>query len=146
LQQLCGIALGLPAVHLGEALLELGGTVAVLLGHLGLGVERVALFHVLPQGLISHEHRVHHAVRVVFEVVLFQYRQALSRAKLHSALVGLEFAGDGAQQCRLSGAVGTYHTVNISTSKLDVYIFVQHSFAKLNGKVRQCYHLKSVPN
>lgn len=50
LQQLGSLALGLPAVHLGKLQLQVGSTVAVLLRHLGLGIEGLALLHVLPEG------------------------------------------------------------------------------------------------
>ena len=98
LQQLCGLALGFPAIHFGKGHLEFGGAVAVFLGHLVLGVEGFALLHVLPEGLVSHEHGVHHAVFVVLEVVLLEHREALARAHFHGALVGFQLAADGAQQ------------------------------------------------
>ena len=99
LQQLCCLALRLPAVHLGEGHLQLCGSRAVVLGHLLFGIECLALFHVLPQRLVTHEHGVHNAVGVILEVILLEYRETLARPHLHEALVGLQLAADGAQQC-----------------------------------------------
>ena len=143
LQQLRGVALSLPAVHLGELLFQFRGAVAVLLGHLWLGVEHVALLHVVPKGVVAHEYGVYHLVRVVLEVVLLQHGEALARTKFHGALVGLQVAADGAQQGRLAGAVGTDDAIDVATGELDVHVFIKHTFAKLDGKIGKCYHSRN---
>ena len=79
LQQLGCIAFCLPTVHLGKFLLQLGGAVAVLFGHLWFGIEQLTFFHVVPQCLISHEYCVYHLIVVVFEVVLLKYGETLAR-------------------------------------------------------------------
>ena len=133
LQQLGSLAFSLPAVHLGKLQLEVGGTVAIFLGHLGLGIQGLALLHVLPEWLVSHEHGVHDRKLVVLEVVLREHREAFARAQLHGTLVGLQLAADGFQQRRLAGSVGTDDAVDVSTRKLDVHVFVKDSFSKLDS-------------
>ena len=132
-EHLRGIALCLPSIHLSKLLLKLCGTVAVGLRHLRLGIEGLALLHVLPQRGMAHEHRVEHAVSIVLEVVLFQHREPLTRAELHAAFVGLKVAADGTEERGLASAVGTDYSVNVAGGELDVYIFIKNSFAKLDG-------------
>ena len=97
LQQLRSFALSLVAVHLGKGHLQLGSAVAVFLGHFGLVVESFALFHVVPHGLMAHQHGVHHRIFVVFEVVLLQHGHALAGKHLDGSLVGFQLAADGAE-------------------------------------------------
>ena len=78
LKQLGSIALSLPSVHLGKLQLQVGSTVAVFLGHLFLRVEALALLHVFPKRLVTHQDGVHDAELIIFEVVLLQYREALA--------------------------------------------------------------------
>ena len=89
LQQLCCLTLCFPAVHLGKSHLQIGCTHTVFLGHLSLGIQGFTLLHVLPQGLMTHQHGVHHRIFVIFEVVLLQHAQALARLHLYGPLVGL---------------------------------------------------------
>ena len=98
LQQLGCVALSLPSVHLGKLLFELGCAVAILLGHLCLRVESLALLHVVPERLMTHENGVHHAVCVILKVVLLEHRQAFAWAHLHSSFVWLQVSTDGAQE------------------------------------------------
>ena len=60
LQQLCSLAFGLPAVHLGKSHLKVGGTYTVFLAHFGFCIQSLTLFHVFPEWLMSHQHSVHH--------------------------------------------------------------------------------------
>ena len=135
LQQLCRIALSLPSVHLGELQLEVGGTVAVRLAHLRFGVKFFTLLHVLPERLVAHEDGIHYLIPVIFEVVLLQYRQPFARPQFHGSLVGLQVAGDGPEQRRLSGTVGTDDSVDVARCKLHVDVLVENPLAELDGKV-----------
>ena len=98
LQQLCSLALGLPSVHLGKGHFQFSSTVAFLLGHFGLGVQRLTFLHVLPQGLMAHEYGVHHRELVVFKVILLQHRQTLAGLHLDRSFVRLQLAADGSEQ------------------------------------------------
>ena len=140
LEHLGGIALSLPTVHLGKLQFEVGRTVAVFLGHLGFGIDGLALLHVFPQRLMSHEHGVEHAIGIIFEVILLQDGKAFARPQFHGSLVGFQVSADGAEQGRLTGAVGPDDAVDISVGELQVYIFVKHSLSELNRKIRYCYH------
>lgn len=60
-------------VHLSKLFLQVGHTVAVFVAEVFLHIQRLALLHVLPQGLMSHEHRVEHGILIVFEVVLVEH-------------------------------------------------------------------------
>ena len=139
-QHLCGVAFSFPAVHLGKFLFELSSTVAVGFCHLCFRIESFALFHVLPERGVAHEHGVEHAIGVIFEVVLLQHGEALAGTKLYGTLVGLKVAADGTEKGRLARSVSTNDTINVSGSEFDVYILVQNSFAKLNGQVGNCNH------
>ena len=141
LQQLGGLALGLVAVHLGECHLQFRSAVAVLLGHFGLRVECLALLHILPQRLVTHQHSVHHRVFVVFEVVLRQHRKAFSSPQFHRPFVRLQFTTDGLEQRRFSGTVGTDDSVDVSCRKLDVHVLVKYPLSELNREIRNCYHI-----
>ena len=72
LQQDRGVAFGRVAVLLADDAFELAEAHAVGLGHLGLGVEELALFERAPQALVPHDDRVDHAELVEGELVLPQ--------------------------------------------------------------------------
>ena len=97
-QHLVGVAFGVPSVHLSKLVFEFCHFDAVFLVEVGFHIESLALFHVLPKGLVSHEHGVSHAVLVIFEVVLFEHREAFAGSELHCTLVGFQFAADGSEQ------------------------------------------------
>ena len=89
---------------------------------------------------MPHHDCVDDCAVIKFEVVLRQYAKAFARSQRDGSLRRFQFAADSFQQCTLSGSVGTNHTIDISIGELDVYVLVQNSFAKLNGKVAKCYH------
>ena len=91
-----GIALGIPALHLGELVLELGDAVAVLVVEVRLGIEGVLLLHDGPEDAVPHQHRIHDGVLVEGIVVLAQYREALAGAEGDAPTRRLEGAADGA--------------------------------------------------
>ena len=145
LQQLGSIALSVPSVHLGEGHLQFGGQITVLLGHFRLGIEGFAVLHVLPEGLVTLHHGVHHRERIIFEVVLTQDRETLTWSQFYRSLVGFQFTADGFQERRFTRTVGTDDAVDVAIGKLDVDVFVKDAFAKLNGEIRNCYHFVLIP-
>ena len=72
LEQDRGVGLGGVAVFLADDALQLAQPHAVLVGHVGLGVEELALLERAPQPRVAHDHRVDHAVGVEGELVLPQ--------------------------------------------------------------------------
>ena len=144
LQQLGGLALGLVAVHLGKGHLQLSGFHTVFFRHLWLRIKGLALLHVVPHGLVTHQHGIHHREGVVFEVVLLQHAHALTGQHLHRSFVGLQLTADGAQQRRLARTVGTDNTVNVSTCKLQVHVFIENLFPELDSQICDCNHLFSL--
>ena len=145
LQQLGGFALCLVTVHLGKSHLKFCGSVAVLLSHFGLAIEGFALFHVIPHGLVTHQHGVHHGEFVVFEVVLFEHTQALAWLHLYGSLVGLQLTADRAEEGGFASPVSADDAIDIATCKLQVYVLVEDLLAKLYLQVCNCNHLFSIP-
>ena len=143
LKQLGCLALGFPAVHLSKRHFQFGSTHTILLAHLGLCIEGLALLHILPQWLMSHQHRVHHREFIVFEVVLLKHTHALARQHLDGTLVGLQLSADSTEQGRLTGTVGTDNSIDVSTCKLQVHVFVENLLTKLNRQIGYCNHFVS---
>ena len=94
---------------------------------------------------MTHENGIHHTKIIVFKVILFQNRKALTRTKFYRTLVRLKITADSAQKSRLTGAVCTDNAINVTTCKLNVYIFVKYSFSELDSKICKCYHLNYLP-
>ena len=140
LEQLGSLALSLPTVHLGKLQFEVGSQIAVFLAHLRLGIESLALLHVLPKRLVALQHCVHHGEAVVLEVILVEHRETLTGSQLYRSLVGFELAADGFQQGRFACSVGTDDAVDVTVCELQVHVFVKHSLAELYGQICQCYH------
>ena len=78
-EQGCRIALRIPAIQLGKLLLQLRHLQAILVGKIRLGIECITLVHDIPEYSVPHQHRVHHGVRIPFEVILTEHRQPLTR-------------------------------------------------------------------
>ena len=135
LQQLGSLTLGLPSVHLGEGHLQFGGFHTVFFSHLRLGIQRLAVFHVLPQRLVALHHGIHHRELIELEVVLAQHRQAFARSQFHASLVRFQFSADGFQQSRFAGTIGTDDAIDVAVGELHVNVFVEHALAKLNGQI-----------
>ena len=70
---------------------------------------------------------------VILEVVLRKHRKAFARAQFNSSLVGFQLTADSLQQGGFTGTIGTDDTVDVARCELDIYIFVEYTFAKLNG-------------
>ena len=109
MQQDRGVAFGRVAVLLADDALELAEAHAILVGHVGTGVQRVALLERVPEPLVAHDHRVDDAELVERVVVLAQdadLRRTVDRSTLRRL-----FAGQQLHERRLAGAVGSGETV-----------------------------------
>ncbi len=78
LQQDGRVGFGGVAVFFADDALEFAQPHAVFVGHLGLGVNTVALFHSCPEALVAHDDRVDHAIRVEGELVLAEHAELLA--------------------------------------------------------------------
>ena len=103
LQQDRGVALRFVAVFLADNAFELAEAHAVFVGHVGLGVEDVALLERAPQPLVAHDHRVDDAELVEGELVLLEHAELLRPDDV--ALLRLLLAGEQLHEGRLARAV-----------------------------------------
>jgi len=135
LQQLRRIGFRFPAVHVGKLGLQLARAHAVLLGKVGLFVERILLLHHVIQMLVAHDDGVENGIGVILVLVLLQ--NGHPRAGLDGYLAGrrLELAGQDLQKRRLARAVGADDTVAVARHELQIDLLEQHRPAKLHGKI-----------
>lgn len=120
---------------------QLAGPDSVLLREVGLGVQGVLLLHQRPKRLMAHEHRVEHRALVVFEVVLFEYRESFVRPEGDRSARGRHFAAEHLEEGRLPCAVGSDHAVAVARRELQIDILEQDPLAVLNFQVRNRNHL-----
>ena len=92
IEQLCRLRLCVPAVELGELCFELRGAHAVLIGEVGLLVERVLLVHDLYETCVPHDDRAQHLDLIVGIVILLQNSEAFARRDIHDAARRLDVA------------------------------------------------------
>ena len=130
-QQVGGVALGVPALHLREPLLQLPGPETVLLRKVGLGVQRLLLLHRLPQRLMPHQNRVEDRKPVIGEVVLLEHRQAFARAEGHVAPRRGHLAAEHFEERGLPRPVGPDHTVAVARGEFEIDILEKNSFSVL---------------
>ena len=138
-----GVALGFPAAELGELLLKLRGTYAVLVREIRLIVYRVLLLAAVIEPLIAHDDSVEHGVVVVQALVLLEHRHALLRVERDAAARRLEFTGEDLYKGRLAGTVRADDAVAVAGGELQVYARKQHGRAELHGKVVYRKHMKT---
>ena len=105
LQQNGGIALGGVSVFFADDAFEFAEFHPVFVGHVVLGVDRVALLHSRPEAFVAHDDAVDRRVRVKGKLVLAEDAE-LARAD-HGAFLRLHFAAQQLHECRLSGPIGT---------------------------------------
>ena len=79
------VALRLPAAKLGKLLLKLRRADTVLVGEIGLIVNRVLLFSDIVKALVAHDNGVEHGVCVVHILVLAQHGHTALGVKLNRA-------------------------------------------------------------
>ncbi len=78
-EQGCSIALGIPALELGETFFELGRTHTVGIAEVGFGIQRVFLLHNIPQDGVTAEDGFEHSAVVEFKMVLLEDAHTLAR-------------------------------------------------------------------
>ncbi len=130
-QQRRGIALGVPTLELGEALLQLGSPYAVGIVEIRLGIERVLLLHNVPQHGMTLKHGVEHCAVVKLEVVLLQHAHTLAGALRHTARCGRELPAEHAHQRGLAGTIGTDYAIAVAGSELEIDVLKKGLFAEL---------------
>ena len=140
-QQRGGVALGVPALQLGEFLLQLGGLDAVLVAEIRLGVESVLLRHDVPQHGVAAHHGLQNRALVELEVVLTQHRQTLARAEGHRALSCRKLARQYLHQRRFACSVGSDDTVAVAVVERQIDVLKQHALAELHSQIAYLYHL-----
>ena len=128
-QEVCGIALGIPAVHIRELILEFRRLDAVLVGKVLLRIEGVLLLHDVIEALISHNDGVQHRELIVLKVVLLQEGETLSRRNRDVAVRGFQLARENFQESGLSRSVRADEAVTISLCKLNVYVLKERLLA-----------------
>ena len=123
------------AAVLGELRFELGGAHVVIVGGLGIRIDRVALLHRAPHLDMTLHHHVEHALVLVAELVLVQLAQAQAGLQHDLAGTRLELAAEDFHERRLAAAVGADQAIAIAIGELDGDVFEQRLGAELNGDV-----------
>ena len=90
------IALGIPAFHLSELVLELSDTITVLVVEVGLSIEGVLLLHDRPEDTVPHQDGIHDGEGIEGMVILAEYREALTRTQSDRATGRLKGTTDRA--------------------------------------------------
>ena len=120
LQNAACIGLGLPAAELGKLLLQNGGSQAVLIGEIGLVVDRILFLAAVVKPLVAHDNGVHDRVLVIHILILLQNRHALFRSDVHRAGRRLKLAGEYLYKSRFTCAVCADDSVAVACGKLQV--------------------------
>ena len=118
---------------LGELRLEVGGLHVVVLGGVGVRVDRVALGHGRPHLLVAHQHDVEYALVFVGELVLAQAPDALVGVDGDVARRGLQFAAEDLHERGLAAAVGADQAVAVAAAELDRDVIEQGPGPVLHG-------------
>ena len=128
-----GVGFGLVAVFVADDAFELAEADAVFVGHLGLGVDDLALFERGPEGLVAHDDGVDDAVGV--EVVLVLPEDAELFGADDGALLGVELAGEDLHEGGFAGAVGAGEAVAAAGGEGDGDIFEEELRAVAHGDI-----------
>ena len=135
------VALGVPAVQLGEFALQLAGAFAVRIGKLFLGVEFILFLHDLIQALMPHDDRLKHFVLVEFKVVLTQNCHAFAGGDDHFARGRLQLAGQHLEERRFAGSVRANDAVAVSGGEFDVDVLEERLAAVRKRNILRCDHV-----
>ena len=134
-----GVGLGGIAVFVADNAFEFAEAHAVLVGHLGLFVDAVALFKRGPQRRVAHDDGVDDAIVVKRELILAQDAEL---ARAHDvALLRLQFAGKDLHECRLAGAVGAGEAVAAAGNEDDADVLEEHLGAVAHADIADTDHL-----
>ena len=134
LEQDGGIGLGLVAVLFADDALQLAQAAAVLVGHLGLLVDALALFQGRPEGLVAHDDGVDHAEGVKGVLVLREHADLLGADDI--ALLRVDLAGQHLHEGGFAGAVGAGEAVAPAAGKGDRDILKEELGAVAHGHIR----------
>ena len=137
------VALGLPASHLRELSLQLGGPDAVLIAEVLFFVEGVLLLHDVVEVLVAHNDRVQYRVLVILEVVLLQDGHPLVGRDDDLAAGGLQVAGEDAEEGGLPRAVGSDDAVAVAGGEFQVHMLEQGLAGEVDADVADCDHSSS---
>ncbi len=138
LQQDRRVALRFVAVLFADDALELAEAHAVGVGHLGLGVEKVALFERGPQAMVAHDHRVDDAQLVVGELILLEDAELL-RAD-DAALLRRLLAGEQLHEGGLARAVGAGQAVAAAGQETGGHFVEENLRAEAHGDIFDANH------
>ena len=130
-EQLAGLGLSVPAAHLGELGLELGGLVAVLLAHDS------------EQTLVAAEHRVENGLVVEGKVVLLEHAHARLGRDGYRAGGRVEVARQNAQEGGLAGAVRADDAVAVALREFKVYVLEQRLTAEVQAQFADIDHVEA---
>ena len=123
-----GVGLGGVAVLVADDAFELAEAHAVVVGHLGLLVDAVALFQGRPERLVAHDDGVDDAIGVEGELILAQDAE-LARAD-DGAFLGVELAGEDLHEGGFAGAVGAGEAVAAAGDEADADVFEEDSWSR----------------
>ena len=133
LQQNGGIAFRGVSVFLADNAFKFAQPHAVFIGHLGLCVNLVALFHGGPQALVAHDDGIDHAIGVKGKLVLAEYAELFGAH--NAALLRLKFAGKQVHKGRLAGAVRASEAKAFARRERGADLFKQNFCAIAHGNV-----------
>ena len=119
LEQLGGVALGVPAPQFGELRLQFAGPDAVLIGEILLGVKGVLLHRDIVEPGVAQDHRLQHLLVIVLELVLLQDRHPQVLGDDHLPGGGLQLPGEYLQEGGFAGAVGPDDAVAVAGGELE---------------------------
>lgn len=134
------ITLCVPSLKLSEFLLKLGGPYAVCIAEIRLGIERVLLFHDIPEDSVSLQDSVHHREVIKLEVILLKDAHTLSGTLGNGAVGRGELSGENPHEGRLTSAIGSDDAIAVAGSEFHVDILEEDALAKLYAEVVDSNH------
>ena len=133
LQQDRRVGLGLVAVLFADDAFQLAQTAAVLVGHLGLVVDALALFQRGPERLVAHDDGVDDPVGVEGELVLREHADLLRPHDV--ALLRVDLAGEHLHEGGLARAVGAGEAIAPAAGEGDRDILEEQLRAVAHGDI-----------
>ena len=133
-----GVALGGVAVLFADDAFELAEAHAVVVGHVGLRVERLALLERRPEPRVAHDHRVDDAELVEGELVLPEDAELVGPGD--RALLRRQLAGQQLHEGRLAGAVRPGEAVAAARGEGGGHVLEEHLRAVPHGDAVDCNH------
>ena len=135
------VALGAPAVQLGELALQLAGALAVRVGEILFGVKLVLFLHNLIEALVPHDDRLQHFIAVKLKVILAQDGHALAGGDDHFTRGRLQLAGEHLQESRFARSVCADDAVAVTGGEFNVDVLKERLSAVRKGNILGCDHV-----